>query len=296
MYALFTAIALLGACVSNSVAQSGGSNSQYSNLPGAASTTLAATANAITAYPDVSLILQAIAPSVTSVSPDQAFWIQADFEQFMGSYMADHPVPFILSVSPYELLNSNPTQTLDDQQLSSIEGLLSNPTFTPEDLSQLQSLLSGNPASSSIMAYASAADGYDSAAFSAFAPNLSNDLTNSAALSSFTAQLTPASASAALTGSGMDMPTTMATSTASSRGSSSSSSSSSSNTGGSTSNSVSTATTSGASSAGSFTSPSSTSTSGSSSRSSGLAAPTAGAHVVLSAVAAAAGIVGMAIL
>ena len=200
-----------------------------------------------------------------------------DLYSFQETYTIDNPLPTILSKDPREYLENDPSQTIDSSKLDRIEDLMEYPTDSAA-MSDLASILSGNPASSFVMAYETAAASYQNAIYSAIAPLVYNDLalSGSASVPSQTA-MSSFFMSTTLGGVSLSLPTTLRTST-----------------GGSSSASVS-ATRTGSSSSSRVTS-TSTSTSAPISVSSALAAPTAGPQIVLSAVAAAAGLIGMAIL
>ena len=205
-----------------------------------------------------------------------------DIETFASTWTVAHPAPSILNESPIEHLEGS---QLSEDTISSVEDIIeSSVTLGPQDMSSLSSLLSPDPSASSwVLEYVSAGNDYQSAALSAIAPIVSSDL-NNPDVTSWLGATTPLSVSASLTTDQSSRPTTMkTTATGSSSGSSPDAASSSATLAGSASSSAE------ASSSSSGSAPTAVS--------SGLAAaPTAGSQLVLSAVAAAAGIVGMAML
>ena len=215
---------------------------------------------------------------------DQASLLEEDLEDFYYTYTAANPVPTILNDGDVYSVLEDPDQDLTEKQVSEIEELLEYPN-EPDALSSMASILSGNSASAYVMSYASAEVNYQNSISAAIAPIVLNDLSLSGASSSFTS---PASASASVTGT-FSFRTTSAATTLSTTATKSST--------GSLRTSSATNTKNSTSATGSSTGSGSTSsTSASNSVSSGLAAPTAGPQLLVSAVVAAAGVVGMAIL
>ena len=300
MYSRIAATTLLGALVSRSLAQSCEYSDEYGCDPYGSTPTYTGHGNAITDYPDLESLLAVIAPQVTSISPiqvcgplfsvantnillifPQASILEEDLYDYEYSYTYDNPLPTILSKDPIEYLENDPSQTIDSSLIYRIEDLMEYPTDSAA-MSDLASILSGVPASDSsyIMAYETAAAEYQSSMYAGVAPIIYADLGMSGS-GSLPSQTAPSSASAFPTTSlSISQLSTLSTSVS----------------GSSTTSRSSTRLILGTGTASTDTSASASSTSASNSISSALAAPTAGPQLVLSAVAAAAGLVGMAIL
>ncbi|MCJ1324571.1 hypothetical protein MMC10_001233 [Thelotrema lepadinum] len=278
-----TATTLLGALVSKSLAQSCEYSDEYSCDPYGSdpygTPTYTGHGNALTEYPDLESLLAVIAPQVTSISPDQASIIEEDLSDYEYSYTYDNPLPTILSKDPLEYLENDPSQTIDSSLIYRIEDLMEYPTDSAA-MSDLASILSGNSASSYIMAYETAAADYQSSMYAGVAPIIYADLGMSGS-GSLPSQTAPSSASAFPTTSSLSF-SSLSTLSTSVSGSSSTKSS--------------TRLILGTGTATTGTSASASSTSAPNSVSSALAAPTAGPQLVFNAVAAAAGLIGMAIL
>ena len=309
MYTRFATVAVLGFLASKTLAQDcndyndcpepnggdpyGGGNPYGGNPYGGEppTTTFTGDMNAYSEYPDVAEVLEQIAPQVTSISPAQVctLWgrmmdvrlilpqadaLENDINVFYATWTISNSVPDILSSDVDAWL---PTSTMAVEQVNSIDAAMEYPT-DPVAMSVLAALLSGVPSSSAILAYESAASFYQNAYMGALSTVVNNDLAITGTPASLASLSPPTAASTGLPFISQSSAPGFLTKTLSFPS-------------GSSKTALGTATSASGSSAASASGSSSSSV-----VSSGFAAPTAGPQLVYSAVAAAAGIIGMVLL